>query len=143
MRVALIAATLLVLAACTTGTIDGHRITATANIPQSPQALPDLYDEAPEEARDIWRRYLAQADGRYAVLAADRKGRGAGWVYCNAYCQNAMSPAFKSHNDVVFKHGALKLCRKYVRQNYPAQKPDCAIFAIKDKIVWKGKLPWK
>ena len=134
MKTALIAGALLALAACSTGKFDGHRITTTASIP---------YAEAPEVARDIWRRYLAQADGRYAVLAADRNGRGAGWVYCVHQCHNAMSAQWRSHNEVVFKHGALKQCRKYVRQNFPAEKPDCAIFAIKDKIVWTGPMPWE
>ena len=145
MKAALIIGVALLTAACVSkGEIEGHRITATAKIPEKP--IPDLYEEAPEEAREVWRRYLAHAQGRYAVLAVDRKARGYYYIYCNpgygGLCDmpGNQGSAFKDAN---YKYPALEGCRQNVRGNYPAVKPDCAIFAIRDKIVWKGPMPWE
>ena len=55
-----------------------------------------------------------------------------------------LSPSMhKSWKDVHYKHWTLKQCRELVRKHCPGRKPDCAIYAIRDKIVWKGALPWE
>ena len=95
--------------------------------------------------KEYWRGYLRQAEGGYAVLALDRNGRGAFYVYCGAgpACQTLNLGGAKTFSDVHYKHEALKRCHGQVRKQYPAVKPDCAIYAIKNKIVWQGKLPWE
>ena len=106
----------------------------------------DLHARAPQWFRDRWRQYLKIADGGYAVLAADRNGRGTGYVYCDpgsgALCDShhRWTAAFKDAN---YKYPALRYCFNDVRNNYPAEKPDCAVYAIKDAIVWEGAMPWE
>ena len=81
---------------------------------------------------------------QYAVLAVDRSGRGWGYVYCSGGdCHMLNSSQHGSFKDVQYKRRALNLCRQNVRDNVPAEKPSCAIYAIKDKIVWEGRFPWK
>ena len=48
-----------------------------------------------------------------------------------------------SREDVQYVHRALKLCRAGVAKAHPAARPACALYAIKDKIVWQGPLPWE
>ena len=140
------AAAALALAACTsTNTIDGHQLRGTAEPPQV-SVVTGLHADAPQWFKDRWRRYLELWDGSYAVLAADRNGRGTGYVYCDpgagGLCDShhRWSAAFK---DVYYKRGALKYCVQDVRNNFPASKPDCALYAIGDKIVWEGRMPWE
>lgn len=122
---------LFMMAGCTSSnTIDGHRITATADIPQERSTVPDVYASAPEAARDVWRRYLKDADGNYAVLAVDRNARGSGYVYCVGNDCRFWEMAWASSQRFRYRHKALEYCRQNVRENYPAERPDCAIFAI-------------
>ena len=103
----------------------------------------NLHAGAPQWFRDGWRRYLNDADGRYAVLAVDRNARGWGYVYCRAAdCHVLEGARNKSWKDTQYKHKALELCRENVREYAPAHRPNCAVYAIKDKIVWRGKMPW-
>ena len=90
-------------------------------------------------------KYLQRAKGGYATMAADRRLRGVQYVYCpTAPCrQMRNNPRARSFLDVQYKHKALKGCRAFVRENYPAAKPKCAIYAINENIVWKGPLPWE
>ena len=134
---------LLATACASSGTIEGRRITATATLPQKP-TVPDLYEGAPSYAQDAWRHYIKTSAGSYAVLAVDRNARGYGFIYCvGGGCHNNSLPQARSFVEVNYKNGALKNCRRHVQDNYPAEKPDCAIFAIKDKIVWEGPMPWE
>lgn len=104
----------------------------------------NLHVGAPQWFRDGWRRYLNDADGRYAVLAVDRNARGWGYVYCRgAGCHRLEGAQHKSWKDTEYKHKALESCRGNVREYAPAHRPDCQIYAIKDKIVWEGKMPWR
>ena len=132
------------LAACTTSnTIDGHQVRGTAEAPVQAAAT-DLHADAPQWFRDGWRSYLNDADGRYAVLAVDRNARGWGYVYCNsADCHRLEGASNKFWKDTQYTHKALDLCRGNVREYQPAHRADCAIYAIKDKIVWEGKMPWQ
>ena len=34
---------------------------------------------------------------------------------------------------------ALDFCMQDVRNNFPALKPDCALYAIEEKIVWQER----
>lgn len=143
----IIGAATLALGACTsTSTIDGHQVQGTAEVPAQRTVATDLHASAPQWFKDRWRRYIEIADGSYAVLAADRNGRGTGYVYCDpgsgGLCDShhRWSAAFKDAN---YKYPALRYCANDVRNNYPAAKPDCAIYAITNKIVWTGPLPWE
>ena len=144
--VALIGVALLAAACTTTGEVEGHRVRGTAEPPTQVTVATNLHADAPQWFKDRWQRYLELWDGSYAVLAADRNGRGTGYVYCDpgagGLCDShhRWSAAFK---DVYYKRGALKYCVQDVRNNFPAFKPDCALYAIGDKIVWKGPLPWE
>lgn len=123
----------LVLAACVT----------TKEAQQRAQHAEQLHAGAPAWFRNYWREYLEDAVG-YAVMAIDRRGRGASYYYCTSGdCHNAALPQVKSFLDVHYTHAALNQCREQVRQNHPLEKPDCAVYAVKDKIVWKGALPWE
>ena len=109
-------------------------------------AFNDLHACAPPQVKNLWNRYLAHADGRYAVLAMDRNMRGAGYVYCTGHMCYAVEHRISNISppkDVTYTLGALENCRKNVRENHPVMKPDCAIYAIKDKIVWRGRMPWE
>ena len=142
---ALAAVALLSLAACTTSnTIDGHQVRGTvepANVQMTDAH--GLHANAPQWFKDYWAKYLRQAQG-YGVLAVDRNGRGASYYYClpGSGCHNLAGNQHKSAKDVRYTHAALQRCNKFVRENYPAAKPDCAVYAIRDKIVWKGPFPW-
>ena len=104
----------------------------------------DLHRDAPAWFREGWDRYLRDADGRYAVLAVDRNARGWGYVYCRAAdCHALEGGGHQSHKDLRYKHKALDLCRGNVREYAPAHRPNCAVYAIKDKIIWQGKMPWE
>ena len=140
-----IGAAALALAACTsTGKIDGHRIRGAAEAPAEKGAVAnDLHKDAPAWVRKMWRKYLKDADGRYAVLAVDKNGRGGGYAYCIGGGCGTAGWLPTSWKDVNFKHKAIKSCREDVRRNRPAVKPECAIYAIEDKIVWEGAMPWE
>ena len=138
-------AALVVTACTTTGEMEGQRIRGTASPPTQEAFATDLHADAPQWFKETWRRYLELSDGNYGVMAADRNGRGAGYVYCDpgsgGLCKShhKWSATFK---DVNYKRRALNFCVQHVRENYPALKPDCALYAITDKIVWKGPMPW-
>lgn len=142
----IVGAALLALAACTTtGEIEGHKVRGTVPQEQATTTT-DLHAEAPQWFKDRWQNYLRIADGNYAVLAVDRNSRGTGYVYCapgyGGLCRGnaGWTQAFKDTN---YKYPALRYCAQDVKNNFPAEKPDCAIYAIKDKIVWQGNLPWE
>ena len=102
----------------------------------------DPHKGAPVWFHDTWHEYLSYADDRYAILAVDRNGRGSAVIWCGGGgCHWLDGAAARSQRDL-FKHKALKLCRQSVREIHPTVKPDCDIYAIKDKIVWPHASPW-
>ena len=127
------------LAACTPPThIEGHKIRATA------ASAPALHEEAPARFTNWWGDYLRRAQGGYAVLALDRNGRGGWYVYCGTGgCHLLDHIRAGPIKDVQYEHRALRLCRAGVAKAHPAARPDCALYAIEDKIVWQGPLPWE
>ncbi len=132
----IIGATALALAACVnTGEIEGHKVRGTAEPPAETVSENYLHRAAPQWFKDYWAKYLRHAHG-YSVMAVDRNARGAFYVYCSSACQNLTGSTFQSWKDVNYKHEALEKCREWVRKEFPAAKPNCAIYAIKDKIVW-------
>ena len=146
-RTLIMAAAALALAACTTSnTIEGQRVRAVAEtVTERVEVTGGLHDRAPTWFKNYWREYLARAAGGYATMAVDRKARGLFYVYCSdgGCSQMRHDASSRSFIDVNYKHGALKGCRENVRHNHPAEKPDCAIYAINNKIVWKGRMPWE
>ncbi|MDE0048666.1 MAG: hypothetical protein OXO52_02690 [Rhodospirillales bacterium] len=144
---ALAAAAMLVLASCVrSNTIEGHQVRATAEtVTERVEVTGGVHDRAPQWFKDYWRKYLAHAEGGYATIAVDRNGMGASYVYCSgsAGCANNNASWARSFTDVRYKHRALKQCTEYVRNTYPTKKPDCAIYAINNKIVWRGRMPWE
>lgn len=104
--------------------------------------IDEIHAGAPEFVRLNWDLYLTQAQGRYGILALDEKVRGMGWIYCVGACHRLLgdqNPGFKAG----WMARALEQCQKVVRRDFPAEKPDCAIYAIRDQIVWEGALPWE
>lgn len=140
-RATLIAALAAVaLAACTPIThVEGHKIRATA------ASAGALHAGAPDWFRAWWSDYLRHArPGGYAVLALDRNGRGGWYVYCaTGGCHVLDHPSARPVRDVHYTYKALERCRGAVAEAHPADRPDCALYAIKDKIVWQGALPWE
>ena len=127
------------LAACTPPThVEGHKIRATA-------ATADvLHEGAPAWFTEWWGDYLHRARGGHAVLALDRNGRGGWYVYCGTGGCHLLDDIWAGPiKDVHYEHRALKLCRAGVAKAHPAARPACALYAIKDKIVWRGPLPWE
>ena len=143
--VAVLAGVFLAAGCVTTGEIEGHKIRpGTENVRQEPvpvynQALAD----APSWFKEYWAEYLGEVRGSYAVMAVDRRLRAAHYIYCPGPCPDLIGAQHQSWKAVNYKHAALKACRKAVREDFPAEKPACATFAISDKIVWKGPLPWE
>ena len=135
------------MACASTAQIDGYEIRGTAEPPvRTVTVANDLHKDAPARFQEYWRQYLADAGGRYAVMAMDRNGLGASYVFCvssSIRCHLLEDGRGMSDREVHYKHGALKHCRRRVREEHPTAKPDCDIYAIKDKIVWRGKFPWK
>ena len=127
------------LAACTPPThIEGHKIRATA------ASAGALHQGAPAWFTAWWGDYLRHAQGRYAVLALDRNGRGGWYVYCGAGgCHLLDHIRARPIKDVQYEHRALERCREAVAKVHPATRPACALYAIKNKIVWQGPLPWE
>ena len=127
------------LAACTPPThIEGHKIRATA------ASADALHEGAPAWFTTWWGDYRRHARGGYAVLALDRNGYGGWYVYCRTGgCHLLDSIRARPIKDVHYEHRALKRCREGVAKAHPAARPACALYAIKDKIVWQGPLPWE
>ena len=145
---ALAAAAMLVLASCvSSNTIEGHQVRGTAEVPAKQTVKTDLHASAPQWFKDHWQRYLRDADGNYAVFAADRNGRGTGYIYCapgyGIRCSGSGAGWTSAFKDTEYKYPAVRRCEQIVRRDFPALKPDCAIYAIKDTIVWKGRMPWE
>ena len=127
------------LAACAPVThVEGHKIRATA------ASAGALHEGAPAWFTAWWGDYLRHAQGRYAVLALDRNGRGGWYAYCaTSGCHVLDNPFARGVKDVHYTHRALQGCRDAVAEAHPADRPGCALYAIKDKIVWQGSLPWE
>ena len=144
--VAVVGVALLAAACVSTGEVDGYKIRAkgATTVTQTRVTHTGIHASAPRWFKDGWRHYLTTANDRYAVLAVDRNARGWGFVYCRASdCYLLEGAGHESWKDVRYKHKALNLCRENVKEYYPAYRPKCAIYAIGDKIVWKGPLPWE
>ena len=127
------------LAACTAPThIEGQRIRATAD------SAGDLHAAAPAWFTAWWGDYLRHARNGYAVLALDRGGGGGWYVYCGTLaCHVLDHVSVQPIRDVHYRYPALEHCREAVAKSDPAARPDCAIYAIRDRIVWEGPLPWE
>ena len=134
--VALVAA---VLAACAPPThIEGQKIRATAATADA------LHAGAPPWFTAWWGDYLGHARRGYAVLALDRNGQGGWYVFCGTTgCRVLDHVLVQSIRDVHYKFPALAHCREGIAKAGSATGPDCAIYAIRDKIVWQGPLPWQ
>ena len=139
-RAALIAAlAAAVLAACSPAThVDGHKIRAGA------AAADALHKGAPPWFTAWWGDYRRHARNGYAVLALDRNGQGGWYVYCGTIgCHVLDHVSVGAIRDVHYRYPALGHCREAVAKAIPAAAPDCAIYAIRDTIVWQGPLPWE
>ena len=126
------------LAACTAPThIEGQRIRATATTADA------LHAEAPAWFTAWWGDYLRHAQQGYAVLALERNGLGGWYVYCGTLgCHVLDSVSAQPIKDVHYRYPALQHCREEVAKAHPTARPDCAIYAIRDRIVWQGPPPW-
>ena len=129
----------VVLAGCAAPThIEGHKIRATA------ASAGALHEGAPAWFKTWWDDYLSHARRGYAVLALDRNGQGGWYVFCGTSgCRVLNHVLVQSIRDVHYKFPALERCREGIGKAGPATAPDCAIYAIRDKIVWEGPLPWE
>ena len=127
------------LAACAPPThVDGHKVRATA------ASADALHAGAPAWFTAWWGDYLRRAQGGYAALALDRNGRGGWYVYCGTGgCHLLDHIRAGPIRDVQYEHRALRLCHERVAKVYPAARPECALYAIENKIVWQGPLPWE
>ena len=143
LALALAAVGMLMAACTTTGEIEGHKVRGTAEAPVQQAAATDLHANAPQWFKDTWRQYRDRA-AAYGVLYLDRNNRGAGYVWClGGGCQRLKGNQYQSTKAIQYHHRARESCETHVRENFPAEKPDCALYAISDKIVWKGEMPWE
>ena len=126
-----------VLAACSAPThIEGQRIRATA------ASAGALHAEAPAWFTAWWGDYLRHARQGHAVLALERNGLGGWYVYCGTLaCHVLDHVSAQPIKDVHYRYPALEHCREEVAKANPTARPDCAVYAIRDKIVWEGPLP--
>ena len=147
MKIAIVIGVAMLVTACvSTGEIEGHKVRATAqnSVVQTTVTDTGIHAGAPQWFRDYFGEYLARVPGSYVVMAIDRKLRGAFYVYCaGGGCHELITGQHRSFKDVQYKHRALEGCREQVRREFPAEKPACAIYAIRDKIVWEGLMPWE
>ena len=161
----IIGAAALALTACTsTGTIEGHKVRGTAPVADASQVedpvakaarefwghvaedVVKAYGTSPEEQRQgiysrdpniqaaVERGILRDAVIELAatpqvIVAVDRQMRGAGYAYCRDACGNIAM--------------ALSSCNLTVQKRRPGEMPDCAVYAVDRRIVWKGKMPWE
>ena len=139
-----IAAALALAARTTTGEIDGQRIRGTAEpVPQAKVAT-NLYADAPQWFRDGWRRYLNDADGRYAVLAVDRN-RAAGDT-STAAAQAAIGlrvPDTGRGRTFGTRTERLNPAARTSENTPRRTAPTAPSTRSKDKIVWKDPMPWE
>ena len=130
-------ALVLAVAACKTAGTDIHDL-ATRGEPSH------LHTHAPQWFKDYWKQYETTLDnrslGRYGILALDRNGNGASYTYCSGKCQ--VIAGNESSWKSFYSAKAGEDCRKTVRRDYPAHRPDCDIYAVGKQIVWKGLFPW-
>ena len=128
-----------VLAACAAPThIEGQRIRATAD------SAGDLHAAAPDWFAAWWGDYLRHARQGYAVLALDRGGLGGWYIYCGTLgCHVLDQVSARPVRDVHYRYPALEHCREEIAKAHPAARAECAIYAIRDRIVWQGPLPWE
>lgn len=114
----------LALAACTTtGEIEGTRCVGRLSLSSCRPRMPTAF--TPRRRRGSRRR-------------------GAGWEYCTGpSCARLKGNEHRSWKAVRYHHRARELCKTQVRENFPAVKPDCALYAVTDKIVWNGRMPWE
>ena len=146
MRTVIVALVVSVLAACAAPThIDGHKIRATAGSADDAAALAEgLHAGAPAWFTAWWQDYLRHAEGGHAHLALDRNGRGGWYVYCIGGACHLLDQAWtRQIRDVYYTYRARESCGARVGEAHPAARPDCALYAIDDKIVWEGPLPWE
>ena len=144
-RAAIMVLAAAVLAACAAPThVEGLKIRADAGSASGQAALAEsLHAGAPGWFSAWWRDYLRHTQAGYAVLALDRNGQGGWYVYCaTGGCHHLNHVRARSIKDVYYKHRALERCRERIAQVHPAARPDCALHAIRDKIVWQGPPPW-
>ena len=102
----------------------------------------EIHRSAPAAFVDIWHQYLNDADGRYGIFAIDRNLRGSGWYYCTSGCQALFGNQSRSIKSL-WAHRAREQCEKSVRRQFPSVRPQCAIYAIKDEVVWPHPIPWQ
>ena len=145
---ALAAIAMLSLGACTTtGEIEGHKVRATGetSVVKTKVIQPDVHRRAPQWFKDYWAQYLGHLQQGYAVMAVDRRLRGMQYVYCgDPQCYQLRGAGqHRGWKDVQYRRRALNECREIVQRDYPSEKPACAVYAIGNKIVWKGQLPWE
>ena len=128
---AIVALAAVVLAACSPAThVDGHKIRAGS--------ADALHEGAPAWFAAWWGDYLRHARSGHAVLALDRKGQGGWYVYCGTIgCHVLDHVSVGAVRDVHYTYPALEHCREAVADAAPAAAPDCAIYAIRDTIVWQ------
>ena len=130
--VVLAAVAMLMLAACVTTQEAYERMHQVAQV----------HEGAPQWFKGYWQKYLQDARGQYAVLALDRNMNGTGWVYCSHSCIGFDS-SNRSSRARYWEAKAIGLCEEQARRSSPMTIPNCAIYAVKDEIVWEHSLPWK
>lgn len=144
-RAAITALALAVLAACAASSqVVGPKSGADAGSAGGQAAtVESLQAGAPAWFSPWWQDYLRRAQAGYAVLALDRNGRGGWYVYCGTDgCHHLDHVRARSITDVHYGYRALDYCRERIAQAHPGARPDCALFAIRDRIVWQGPPPW-
>ena len=136
----LTAAAMLLLAGCAPLLLTGCVTSKEAQI--RAERVEQVHENAPQRFVGFWERYLTQARGRYGILALDRNGNGAGWIYCSQGCQvlfGEQGQAIKS----AWAWKATNQCDEAARKHSPSTKPDCEVYAIRDEIVWERPFPWR
>ena len=74
----------------------------------------------------------------------DRNGQGGWYVYCGTLgCHVLDYVSAQPIRDVHYTYPALERCREEIVKAVPSTAPGCAIYAIRDRIVWQGPLPWE
>ena len=122
---------MLMLAACGQSTFDRANLDRNA----------ELHAGAPAVFKLGWKRYQEQAQGRFGIFALDKRARGMGWTWCVQGCGLLLgnqNQAIKS----LWATQAVGQCEKVVRENFPTERPDCAVYALRDKVVWEPPFPW-
>ena len=107
-------------------------------------ALHGLQPMAPSWFWSYWHNYVIRSQQSPAALAVDRNFHAVFGTFCtDRECQDLIRAEHVSAAQRYVIGEALEKCARQVSTTRSGERPDCALFAVGNAIVWQGRLPWE